>query len=169
MIELRPIKQRAAFAFVAEVHRHLPPPRGDVIRVAAYDGDRLVGVATAGRPVARHLDDGRTLEVLRVAALPEAPHGGGHALCIPSRLYAAIRRAGFALGYQRIVTYTLAGESGASLRAAGWRLDGETDGGEWDRADRPRQPVLFAGPKLRWSVSAGSSGTSRAVPGASSS
>jgi hypothetical protein len=32
---------------------------------ASVDG-KLVGVAIAGRPVARRLDDGKTLEVLRV-------------------------------------------------------------------------------------------------------
>jgi hypothetical protein len=38
-------------------------------------------------------------------------------------LYAAARRAAAAMGYVRVITYTQEGESGASLRAAGYRVD----------------------------------------------
>src|SRR5256885_16380595 len=55
-------------------------------------------VAAVGRPVARHLDDGLTLEVTRVAtdSTPSA--------C--SILYAAAWQAAKALGYRRLITYT---------------------------------------------------------------
>jgi hypothetical protein len=115
-LAVRPITQRAARAWVTEHHRHLGArlPAGDVIRAAAYDGERMVGVAFAGRPVARHLDDGATLEILRVAVLPDARNA-----C--SLLYGALRRAGIALGWSRFVTYTLPSEGGglaARLRLA---------------------------------------------------
>jgi hypothetical protein len=80
--------------------------------------DTLVGVATVGRPVARHLDDGYTLEVNRTCTLDGTPN-------VNSMLYGAAWRAAKALGYRRLITYTQEGESGASLRAAGWRLIAE--------------------------------------------
>ena len=84
--------------------------------VACYDGDDLCGVAICGRPVARYLDDGLTLEILRCCT------DGTDNAC--SKLYGACCRIGFDMGYERIVTYTLATESGASLRAAGFAFDG---------------------------------------------
>ena len=49
----------------AFVRHNLPTVGGKFAVGAAVDG-KLVGVAIAGRPVARRLDDGKTLEVLRV-------------------------------------------------------------------------------------------------------
>jgi hypothetical protein len=116
---------------------------GDVIRcaVATEDGE-IRGVAMAGRPSARVLDDGLTMEITRVAVLPDTPGA-----C--SMLYGALRRAGQALGWARFVTYTLPDEPGTSLRAAGWREDGQTSGGEWGRDGRERE-TLFPCPKRRW-------------------
>jgi hypothetical protein len=56
-----------------------------------------------------------------------------------SMLYGAAWRAARALGYRRLVTYTLASEGGASLRAAGWHCIGEAGGGSWSRTNRPRR------------------------------
>ena len=84
----------------------------------------LVGVATVGRPVARHFDDGYTLEVNRTCT-----DGTENA---NSMLYGAAWRASKALGYRRLITYTQAGESGVSLRAAGWRVVAELEPrGNW--------------------------------------
>jgi len=83
---------------------------------AAANG-QLVGVATVGRPVSRHYDDGFTLEVNRTCTTGQAN--------VNSMLYGAAWRAAKALGYRRLITYTQAGESGASLRAAGWRVIAE--------------------------------------------
>src|SRR5437870_1633786 len=107
-----PITLRAACAFVAAHHRHHPPPRGHKFSLAVDDGGHLAGVAIVGRPVARALDDGFTLEVLRVCTL------GTKNAC--SMLYGAARRIAKEMGYRRIVTYTLASEPGTSLRASGW-------------------------------------------------
>src|SRR6478752_1209459 len=112
MLEIRPITLRAACAFIAEHHRHNKPPRGHKFSVAAYEGDALVGVATAGRPVARALDDGLTLEVNRTCT-----DGTRNA---NSLLYGAIWRAAKAMGYRRLITYAQADERGASLKAVGW-------------------------------------------------
>jgi hypothetical protein len=111
-MEIVPITLRAANAFIAEHHRHNKPVRGWKFGVALEDDGRLVGVATAGRPVARHFDDGRTLEVNRTCT-DGAPNAN-------SMLYGAVWRAARAMGYRRAITYTQASETGASLRAAGW-------------------------------------------------
>ncbi len=95
-----------------------------------------MAVGMAGRPVARHFDDGQTVEVNRVAS-----DGTRNAT---SMLYAALARAAFALGYTRVITYTLASESGSALRGAGWRIVGQrprTPG--WDRPSRPRDDALY--------------------------
>jgi hypothetical protein len=144
MIELVPISQKAAKAWVYRVHRHFKKyPAGDVYRVAlAIDGE-IVAVGVAGRP-ARMLQDGRTLAITRVAS--EAPVAEN--AC--SRLYGALRRAGLSLGYTRFVTYTGKDEPGTSCKAAGFTDCGMTDGGEQSRPSRPRGPVVDPEPKRRW-------------------
>jgi hypothetical protein len=47
-------------------HRHNLPVTGRKFAIGCQVDEKLVGVAIAGRPVARRLDDGKTLEVLRV-------------------------------------------------------------------------------------------------------
>jgi hypothetical protein len=103
---------RAACSFVAELHRHNKPPRGHKFSVGLFDGERMVGVAMAGRPVARAFDDGLTVEVNRTCT-----DGTRNA---NSMLYGAVWRAAKAMGYRRCITYTQADESGASLKAAGF-------------------------------------------------
>jgi hypothetical protein len=124
---------KQACQFIAEWHRHHKPPRGHKFSIGAARDDELVGVAVVGRPVARHYDDGRTLEVTRCCVADDARNA-----C--SFLYAAARRVTFALGYDRLITYTQDGESGDGLRGAGWRVVASrpaTPG--WDRPSRPRE------------------------------
>jgi hypothetical protein len=106
------------------------------------DGERVCGVAIVGRPVARGLDDGLTLEITRVCT-DGTPNAA-------SALYGAARRATFALGYRKLVTYTLASESGISLRASGYRVVGEVQGRSWNCASRPRVDKHPLDNKLRW-------------------
>jgi hypothetical protein len=115
-----PVTFRQACTFIAAHHRHHQPPRGMKFCLGVAIGDTLVGVATVGRPVARHLDDGYTLEVNRTCTLDGTPN-------VNSMLYGAAWRAAKALGYLRLITYTQAGESGASLRAAGYRVVAERE------------------------------------------
>ena len=121
MLKIRPITLREANAYVAERHRHNQPTTGHKWSIAVYDGDRLCGVAIAGRPVARKLDDGLTIEVLRVCT------DGTRNAC--SALYGACARIARDMGYERIITYTLESEPGTSLRAAGYNLAAEQAGG----------------------------------------
>jgi hypothetical protein len=132
---------------VTNFHRHNAAPVGGVFAVGASDGARLVGVAIVGRPVARGLQDGGTLEVTRCCVVDDAPKG------TPSALYAACWRAALALGWRRLVTYTLQAESGASLRGAGWRVIAEREAREpaqWQsRPGREWQSVVGQA-KLLW-------------------
>lgn len=132
-----------ACAFVARHHRHHRPPRGHKFSLAVTaDGETVCGVAIVGRPVARHYDDGLTLEVLRVCT------DGTPNAC--SCLYGACRRATFALGFIRLVTYTLDTEPGTSLSAAGWKCLGTAGGGSWSRRSRPRVDKHLTQAKFCW-------------------
>lgn len=139
-----PVSFRQAGQFVADWHRHHRPPRGHKFSIGVADADVLVGVAMVGRPVARRLDDGLTLEVTRVAT------DGHRNAC--SLLYAAAWQAAKALGYRTLITYTQDGESGASLRAAGWRIvAARPPAPGWSRPSRPRQDHRTAHiARLRW-------------------
>lgn len=125
-----PISLEEANVFVATHHRHHAPVVGHKFSIGAAIGDVIVGVSIIGRPVARRLDDGLTLEVTRLCT------DGTKNAC--SFLYGASARAAFALGYIRIGTYITATESGISLKASGWRLIGGTPGRSWSVPSRPR-------------------------------
>lgn len=130
-LTLTPVTLKAARRWVDQHHRHLAAPPGGLYAIALEHHGGRCGVIIVGRPVARHYQDGLTAEVSRCCT------DGTHNAC--SMLYGAAWRAARALGYRRLITYTQAGEPGASLRAAGWRVLAErppTTG--WDRARRPR-------------------------------
>lgn len=113
MLTLIPVSLAQANEFVRQHHRHHKPVAGHKFSIGCAENGRLCAVAIVGRPVSRYLDDGFTLEVNRLCS------DGTKNAC--SILYAAAARAARAMGYHKIVTYTLDTESGASLRAA--RLD----------------------------------------------
>lgn len=126
-----PISLADANAFVETHHRHHKKVVGHKFSIGVVDeSGEMRGIAIVGRPVSRHRDDGFTLEVTRLAT-----DGCANA---PSSLYSAAWRAGRAMGYRRIGTYTLATEPGISLRAAGWRVVHEVRGASWSRPGRPR-------------------------------
>lgn len=140
-----PISLEEANAFVAAHHRHHKPTVGHKFSIAASDEDgKIRGVVIVGRPVSRHLDDGWTLEVNRCAT------DGCRNAC--SFLYAAAWKAAKAMGYRRLITYTLESEGGASLRGAGWKLLGLRGGGNWNCKARPRIDTaeLLRGQKQLW-------------------
>jgi len=140
-LHLTPVTLAEANAFVAQYHRHRGPVVGAKFCIAASLQD-VVGVVIVGRPVARGLDDGVTIEVNRLCT-----DGTPHAC---SMLYGAAWRAAKSLGYTKLVTYTLASEMGASLRAAGWRVVGEVKGRSWSTPSRPRIDTSPLQDKLRW-------------------
>ena len=154
-LELRPCSLKDANEYVTRLHRHSAKVVGHKFSLGAWLDGELVGVAIVGRPIARLLDDGATLEVTRCCT------AGARNAC--SFLYGAAWRAARALGYTRMVTYTLEREDGASLRAVGW-APGEPSKTDWTSTKRARQSPLLRwggiddprkhdkGPKVRWEV-----------------
>lgn len=143
MVEIRPVSQKEAFDFIREYHRHHGVPVGALWWHGAHnDAGELVGVAIVGRPVARRLDDGLTVEVTRLCT------DGTFNAC--SILYAAARRVALDKGYRRGITYILETEDGSSLRASGWSFLGTTPGKSWSVPSRPREDKHPLGPKHRY-------------------
>ena len=142
MLNLQPITYPEACEFIARHHRHHLPPQGWKFGIAVNDGTSVVGVVTVGRPVARMLDNGTTLEVTRCCT-----DGTKNAA---SMLYGAAWRAAKALGYKRLITYTLKEEPGTTLIAAGWRAMYETQAGRWNTPGRPRVDKHPTGQKTLW-------------------
>jgi len=150
--DIVPLTLAQARRYVAEHHRHNEPPIGHRFSIGLERDGVLVGVVIAGHPVARRADDGRTLELVRLTT------EGDRNAC--SRLYGAACRAAAAMGYRRVITYTLVSEPGSSLRASGFLQDGTTAGHEgWVHTSGPRamqMPRLFDPPnmpteaKVRW-------------------
>jgi len=144
-----PCERDEANAFVMQHHRHLGEVPGHRFSLAVSDPDGKVrGVAIVGRPIGRYDEDGWTVQVLR-SATDGCPNA-------PSALSGACRRAAFALGYRRVLTFTLKSESGVSLRASGFVLVGEAgkpDGAGWSSASRPRVDKAPRQRKLRWEAS----------------
>lgn len=97
-----------------------------------------------GRPVARMLQDGWTLELTRLCT------NGTKNAC--SKLYSAAWRVAQALGYKKLITYILESEDGASLKASNWKCIGKSDGGSWSRKDRPRVDMHPTQMKIRYEI-----------------
>ena len=119
-----PITIRVANAFVTEKHRHHRGTAGCKFALGLQnDAGTLVGVAICGRPVSRFLDDGKTLEINRLCT------DGTANAC--SMLYGACCRVAKAMGYKRVITYTLQSEYGSSLKASNFKYDGIAGGKQW--------------------------------------
>jgi hypothetical protein len=145
-LKIQPIDFDEACEFIRLHHSSHVPPQGWKFGVAVNDGQKVVGVAMVGRPVARRLDDGWTLEVTRCCT--DSTKNAA------SKLYGACRRASLALGYTRLITYTLASESGCCLVAAGWKPICLAGGGSWFVPSRPRVDKHPTEQKRLWEASA---------------
>jgi hypothetical protein len=144
-MEAVPLHLREANQFVARHHRHSLPPVGCKFALGAALDGKLVGVAIAGRPVARRLDDGKTLEVLRVAT-DDTPNA-----C--SFLYSRCAKIARLMGYLRIITYTLESECGASLRAVGAKPTGPLESHKWGNPNQARKSQqVYHERKYRWEL-----------------
>lgn len=141
-----PLELDEANAFVDVLHRHHQPAVGHRFSIGCITDDgKLHGAAICGRPVARMVSKREVLEVARLVT------DGTYNAC--SILYAAAARAGKALGYRRIQTYTLPSEGGASLRASGWIEEGDAGGGQWVHTDgKPRRTDQPTDVKTRWAL-----------------
>lgn len=140
-----PTSLEEANAYVTEHHRHHDPVTGHKYSIALADeSGKVRGVAIVGRPVSRMSDNGWTLEVNRCCT--DGVANG----C--SMLYRAAWRAAKAMGYTKLITYTLPEEGGGSLKGAGFRLVGERGGGKWTRASRPRVDTHPTQTKWLWEL-----------------
>ena len=142
MLELTPITLKKANEFVNLFHRHHKAVTGHKFSIGCSRKGQLVGVVIVGRPVSRHLDDGKTVEVNRLCTI------GVKNAC--SILYAAAARAAKAMGYSKIITYILESENGGSLKAAGWKCAGLAGGIEWTGERKPPAPLYPQEKKLRF-------------------
>ena len=136
-----PLTLREANAFVKEHHRHHGAAAGCKFAIGIKDDGKLIGVAICGRPVSRYYDDGLTLEINRVCTI------GTKNAC--SRLYGACRRIASAMGYKRMITYTLLSESGTSLKASNAVFNGVAGGEIWT-GKRQRDNGVPREHKKRW-------------------
>jgi len=144
-IKIIPITLKTANGFVIKHHRHHSKAQGCKFCIGVVDEkDELRGVAIVGRPVPRFLDNGLTAEVTRLCT------DGYKNAC--SFLYAACAKIAKHMGYGRIITYILATEKGASLRASNWTCDGSRGGGNWNVPSRPRKNSAYACKKVMYSI-----------------
>ena len=60
------------------------------------------------------------------------------------------KRAEKALGYKRIVTYTLESENGSSLRASNWICDGQAGNTHWTGQRYEQTELVLGEMKVRW-------------------
>lgn len=131
MVKAIPVELKQANELVDRLHRHHDPVYRDKFRLGCIaDDGHLCGVIQAGRPVSRHLDDGKTLEIVRCCT------DGTKNAC--SFLYSRMARIAKEMGYTKIITYILDSETGASLKASGWHKETTTKGHGWDCPSRPR-------------------------------
>ena len=132
MMKCVPVSLKYANAYIEELHRHHKAVQGHKFSIGCEQSGKVCGVCIVGRPVSRHMDDGKTLEVTRLCT------DGTKNAC--SFLYSRAARIAKEMGYERIITYILETENGSSLKASGWHLaDGECGGGDWSCHSRPRE------------------------------
>lgn len=136
-----PVTFRQAAEYCAEHHRHHGAPQGCKFCIGVQGEDQLVGVAICGRPVSRHLDDGRTLEITRLCT------DGTRNAC--SMLYGRCCRIAKEMGYRKVITYILDSENGASLKASNFICEGVAGGTHWT-GKRDKGQNIPAEMKKRW-------------------
>lgn len=139
MLTIKPITFKVASEYIESHHRHNSRTAGCKFAIGCFNEENMVGVAVCGRPVSRHYDDGLTLEINRVCT------DGTYNAC--SMLYGASCRVAKAMGYKKVITYTLVTENGASLKASNFICEGDAGGVEWTGERNPknqyRQMSLF--------------------------
>lgn len=139
-----PIELKEANTFIEKYHRHNKKVLRDKFRIGLKQNGELIGVANAGRPIARLLNDGETIEITRVCV-----KNGYKNAC--SMLYARMVKICQLMGYKKVITYTLSKESQSSLKAIGAKIEGEIKPGSWNRKNRKRkEQTVYLEPKMRW-------------------
>ena len=139
-----PLTLEQANAMVSRWHRHHKPARGHRFSIGVMDAEGIEhGAAITGRPTGRKNPQYRWAEVTRLVT------DGTKNAC--SFLYSRCARIAAEMGFEKIQTFILDTESGVSLKAAGWKFEQYSDGGDWNvpsrggrRTDQPQER------KQRW-------------------
>jgi hypothetical protein len=135
MLSLKPITFKDACIFVNENHLHLKAPQGYKFAISAAIDDDIVCVIMIGRPLNRNLDDGSTLEILRLA--------GKFINNSSSFLVAAGLKVCKNLGYKRLITYIRADEKGHVYKMMGFAAAPKTIGRIWHKNNTLPFPDLI--------------------------
>ena len=147
------LTQKEVKDFISTHHRHCKPSLGDKARFGVrFNNVHLVAVAMLGRPVSRVLDNGKTLEVTRVAVDNNMPKAIRMNAC--SKLYGACCKWAKRNGYDSVITYTLEHENGASLKSANfvheYTQPNSRRSATWSSQSRKRNDETPKCPKKRW-------------------
>ena len=118
MFEAYPLPLKQAKRFISEHHSHNKAPSFHIFSIGVKYKGQPVGVGCVSMPTARALMDGYSCEITRLCVSDDAPKNA----C--SFLYGRLCRAAFAMGYQRIYTYSLESERASSIKASGFKIDG---------------------------------------------
>ena len=148
-----PLTLKESNDFVTAHHSHNKKVQGYKFAIGALFKNKLVGVAIAGRPVSATLDNKKTIELLRSCVLDDAPKNTN------SFLYGRVWRIAVAMGYEKMVTYTLMKEQGSACKAIGMKIVGQTRDSSkaWaakkkqDGIERENQAVYHE-KKYRWEL-----------------
>ncbi len=144
-MKIKPISLKEINSFIIRHHRHHKIVQGHKFSIGLYKNEQLVGVASCGRPVARHLDNGITIEITRLCT------DGTPNAC--SQLYSRCAKIAKLMGYEKIITYILENETGSSLKASNWKLENAScGGGSWNCLSRPRVDKAPLCKKQRWEL-----------------
>ena len=140
------IELKNANRFIAQFHRHNKPVIRAKFQIGLMESEELIGIGIVGRPIARMLSNGKTVEILRTCIKEGYPNA-----C--SMIYARLKRISQLLGYEKVITYTLQKESQSSLKALGASIVAEVKPQDWNRKNRRRssQPV-YKESKYRWEI-----------------
>lgn len=142
------VSRSEANEVIREWHSHLKPVVGAIFQLGAFDGDTLVGVVVVGRPSSREYDYRKVTEVTRLCT-------NGHKNAA-SKLLGAAHRTATAMGFEKLISYTLDGEAATSYRAAGWTQTAQLPARTWRRSEgteRANEVAVHA--KKRWERVAG--------------
>jgi hypothetical protein len=138
-----PMSLAEANKAVAKWHRHHKPVRFHLFSFGVMSQAGLCGAVIVMRPVSQHRSfHGFMAEISRLVT------DGTPNAC--SFLLGNAARCAFGMGFMGIQTYTLATESGASLKAAGWTFDTVVRGRPWTTTTRKRNDDHPLIDKHRW-------------------
>ena len=148
-LTVQPVRFADLRAFVRDHHLHCQPPVTWRFGAGIFNGRTSIGVVSVGNPVARAYMHRGWVEVNRLCVRRDtAPQ---LRWCACSQLYGYAAREAQRRGFNKIITYTLENEEGASFKAAGWVCEGPAGGRSWNSNTRRRNTDYAFVPKLRWS------------------